>query len=163
MTATDSQVALWRGAIALAWADNHLHDDERAEFTNFIDKNKNLSDEQKKLLKQDLSKQVKLEEIWPQITDKMDRAHLINIAPTIFWGDKDYSHSEKEVFEKMYADHMASLDMKTEMQDMANFAQKLRLQSDIETAKYVKPVSFISRLIYNIEKGLGLDKDNMPS
>ena len=61
-----------------------------------------------------------MDDVWPDITDVLDRAHVINVANTIFWEDGELCHSEKEVYEKIKAAHMATLDMDFIREDIAN-------------------------------------------
>lgn len=117
--ATKSHFAMFRGAIALAWADHKLDDEEQKRILVYIEHNKQLSDTQSALLKQDLRQPIKLDDVWPDITDARDRAHLINIADVIFWEDGEMCHTEKEVYDKISAAHITTLDMDFIRDDMA--------------------------------------------
>lgn len=123
--ATKSHFAVFRAAIALAWADHELHKEEQDRILVFIEKNEELSDAQRERLKQDLQQPINMDDVWPEITDKLDRAHVINIADTIFWEDGELCHSEKEVYEKIKSKHMATLDMDFIREDIANCRKEL--------------------------------------
>ena len=119
--ATTSHLAMYRAVIALAWADHSLDEKEQIRIHAHLDNNKNLSDAQREQLKQDMHQSIKMDDVWSDITDVQDRAHVINIADTLFWEDGDFSHSEKEVYEKIKAAHMATLDLDFIREDVRNF------------------------------------------
>lgn len=116
---------MYRAVIALAWADQKLLETEQDRILVYLDNNKQLSDVQREQLKQDLHQPIKMDDVWPDITDVLDRAHVINVANTIFWEDGELCHSEKEVYEKIKAAHMATLDMDFIREDIANCRKDL--------------------------------------
>src|SRR5687768_2120949 len=124
--ATNSQLAMLRSAIALAWADHQMHEEEKSQLLNYFTHNIHLSESQRAKLAGDINQKIKLEEVWNDITDKHDRAHLINIATIIFWKDGAFSHSEQEVYNKIYNDHIATLDIKKHMEEERAFAIETR-------------------------------------
>lgn len=67
----------------------------------------------------------KMDDVWSDITDVRDRAHVINIANTVFWEDGEFSHTEKEVYEKINATHMATLDLDFIREDVRNYRKEL--------------------------------------
>ena len=123
--ASNSHFSMFRATIALAWVDQQLDEKEIERILVYIDNNKQLSDAQSEQLKQDLHQPIKLDDAWPDITDVQDRAHLINIADTIFWEDGEMCHTEKEVYEKIKAAHMATLDLDFIQEDIATYRKKL--------------------------------------
>ena len=123
--ATKSHYAMFRGAIALAWADHRLDEEEQERILVYIENNRHLSDAQRTQLKQDLLQPVKLDDVWPEITDVHDRAHLINIADAIFWEDGELCHTEKEVYDKIRAAHIATLDVDFIREDIADYRKEL--------------------------------------
>lgn len=123
--ATKSEIAMFRAAIALAWADHSLSDEEQNRLLVYIDKNENLSDTQREQLKKELGQPIKMDDVWPEVTDLRDRVHVINIADTIFWEDGQLCHSEKEIYEKIKASHMATLDLDIIREDIAAYRKEL--------------------------------------
>ena len=123
--ANKSHVAMFRGIIALACADHKLDDNEKTRILVYIRNNKHLSDEQAELLVKDIDQPVDLDSVWPDITDVQDRAHLINIADVIFWEDGMLCHSEKEVYDKIRAAHIATLDADAIREDIAAYRKEL--------------------------------------
>ena len=123
--ATESHYAMFRATIALAWADHELDAGERERILVYIEHNKQLSASQKEQLREEVNRPVRLDEVWPQITDLQDRAHLLNIADVIFWEDGSMCHSEREVYEKIKEAHMATLDVAAIRADIADYRRQL--------------------------------------
>ncbi len=130
--ATDSQIAMFRGAIALAWADGVMIDSEKARLESFFENNLSLSPSQKTLLIGDIAHPIALEDVWAMITDPLDRAHLIDIAPVILRADDDYAEIEQRSYADIYARHMASLDQNAIERDVVDLANRLRLQREAQ-------------------------------
>src|ERR1700744_4443906 len=82
--ATDSQIAMWRGAIALLWVNQEIDEKEKQRLIQYFKDNICLTDAQRDQLIKDMEKPVSLQDVWGKITDTQDRAHLIDIAPTLF-------------------------------------------------------------------------------
>ena len=122
--ATKSHVAMYRAVISLAWADHSLDEKEQGRIHAHLDNNKNLSDAQREQLKKDLQQPIKIDDVWSDITDVQDRAHVINIADTLFWEDGEFCHSEKEVYEKIKTAHMATLDIDFIREDLRSFRKQ---------------------------------------
>lgn len=123
--ATDSYIAMLRGAIALAWADGIMDAAEKDRLRELISKNTHLSFIQQDQLKSDIDTQQNLDDIWGHITDKQDRAHLINIAVNLFHEDGDYSELEKKAYHQINSLHHDTLDvagMEAELSAMAKAA-----------------------------------------
>ncbi len=142
-----------RGAIALAWADHKLEENEKAQIMRFIERNIHLSDVQRRALEGDVQKPAALADIWPHISEKQDRAHLINIAPLIFQSDTIFCDAEQAVYDRMYADHMATIDthgLEAEVQQMAKeMRQKITMRESIDAE--VRAKNPIGRLLTYLE------------
>ena len=123
--ASSSEIAMYRAAIALAWADHSLSEEEQSKLMVYMDNNKKLSDSQRENLKKDISEKVNIDDVWQEVTDVRDRAHVINIADAIFWSDGQLCHTEKEVLEKIRAAHMATLDLDAINEDIRTYRQEL--------------------------------------
>ena len=149
---SDSRMAMWRGAIALAWVDGTLDAGEKIELSGYFNNNAYLSDEQRARLMEDLEQGVQLKDVWDDITDKEDRANLIDIATTIFWANGSYSPTEHEVYDKMFADHMATIDVEQVKKEVHAMAVEMPDKLKKEEQNYVKSLTKIQRLIYNFEK-----------
>lgn len=104
-----SKIATFRAAIHLTWADGELGEGERTKLTNYINNNMHLSPDEKKQLIAEIDKPTDVAAHWQQM-NKEDRAHLINIAESLFWADGNYCENEKELYKKIFADHASTLD-----------------------------------------------------
>ncbi len=149
--ATNSQIAMWRAAIALAWSDHQLDAGEKECLTQFFDRNVRLSTEQKALLKQDILTPCSFDDAWNQITEKQDRAQLIDILPTLFHADGNYSDAEKAKYEKILSDHLATLDVSTAT-EIARMAEEHRARRAKEEQEKLKSMSRAARLVYLLEE-----------
>jgi uncharacterized tellurite resistance protein B-like protein len=143
--ATDSHVAMLKGLIALAWIDGNLHKDEIDRLQRFIDDNINLNASQRQQLHQSINQHQKLEEVWPEITDLHDRAHLLNIATLIFWEDMEFCEAEKRMFEAMHEWHIKDLDHGTLKNDLLQMSHVSRLRWSAQERELNSGKSFIFR------------------
>ena len=123
--ASHSHFSMFRATIALAWVDHQLDEKEVERILVYIKNNKQLSDAQREKLKQELHQPVKLDDVWSDISDVQDRAHLINIADAIFWEDGEMCHTEREVYEKIKDAHMSTLDLDFIREDIAAHRKEL--------------------------------------
>ena len=120
----DSQFAMYEGMIALAWLDHTLDPSEKEELHNLIDWNINLSDQQREQLHKDVDVKIRIEDVWPRITDKQDRAHLLNIAINIFNQDGEYCALEQSAFNLMREAHISTINIAALQQDIAQLKQQ---------------------------------------
>ncbi|MEZ5690433.1 MAG: hypothetical protein R3D71_02055 [Rickettsiales bacterium] len=124
--ATDSQMAVMEGAIALAWADGNMDSKEEEKLQNFIKNYIWFSDEQRGDLLNNLSNRVKIDDVWGKISDKQDRAHLLNIASIIFRQDGKLCKLEQETYDRIYQDHMSSIDVAAIKADIREEVEKIK-------------------------------------
>ncbi len=153
--ATDSQIAMWRGAIALAWIDRRMEDQERQRLLQYFKDNIVLSDSQRALLTKDIDEQTELKDVWGSITDTRDRAHLIDIAPSLFAAHGGPTPADKAVYDKMVADQMATIDMTALEGDL----QVVKAQIPLEQAQDEDAIRSeyhhwgpLDRLVYHLDK-----------
>lgn len=106
---TPSKFAMWRAAIALAYSDHRLSNSETdliwrdSEYFDF-------SDAQRAQLEKDMRDGIALDDVWDQITEKGDRAHLINFSLVLFHVDGEFSDVEQQLFDEINARHMLTID-----------------------------------------------------
>jgi len=162
--ATDSQIAMWRGAIALAWTDGKLDEGEKARLLEYFKDNIYLSDTQRAQLVKDLDRPAQLKDVWNDITDKEDRAHLIDIAPDIFWGGGNYSPAEHEVYNKMFSDQMGTVDIQKIKEDVAEIKAQIPKEHEEYDREYVEEldkagswIGTVGHMIYRFDRMLGID------
>ena len=131
---TSSNVALYRGLIALAWADHELHPDEKSTLHDIIDNHIGLTDEDRTKLHSEVERRVSLSSVWPDITDPQHRARLIDMANIIFQQDGDFSDAERDLIETFRVRHLNSIDIDAVRADMSGFmadhAEKLEAERE---------------------------------
>lgn len=152
---TDSRFGVYEGIIALAWADHELTADEQQELHRLIDGNLFMSDAQRQQLRADVDDKVTLAEVWPRVTDKQDRAFLLNLADVIFHADGKYCKDEQSLYDKFFATHMETIDQEAVMREISALAfqqqaDRERLQQ--EMAAYEDHWSMINRIKRAFEK-----------
>tara|TARA_B100000678_G_scaffold105833_1_gene88723 strand:- start:1691 stop:2179 length:489 start_codon:yes stop_codon:yes gene_type:complete len=144
-----SRVALYRGLIALAWADHELHEDERAALHDILDAHLGLTAENRAVLHTEVERSIQLEDVWPQITEARDRARLIDMANIIFQQDGEYSAEERAVIHRFTARHLASVNADSIASELALLtdAQKAVRDREREEMKaWASQYSIIGRL-----------------
>lgn len=158
-----------RGIMALAWADSKVTDAERARLTEFLDNTRYLSDAQRENMKSYLVDQqdFDIDALWAEITDKQDRAQLIDTALSVFYADGDFSSSEHAIYEKLHSAHMASIDLKGLNKDLGQMAAEAKERLKQEEANYIESlkkdagfslipgVNRAELLLYKVNKYLG--------
>ncbi len=145
--ATDSYVAMFRAMIALAWVDHELEAEEQESLRHYISGNVRLSDQQKQTLLASVNRKTSLCDSWGEITNPRDRAHLINLASTLFHEDHCFEPEERRVFERISNLHDNTLDaesLRTELQSMAK-ASRERLKAEDEA--YMQSLSVPARIL----------------
>jgi hypothetical protein len=146
---TDSRLAMYEGMIALAWADHELAEDEKQGLRELIDGNPRFTDAQREKLHSDVDRKITLDSVWPRITEKQDRAHLLDVAGMIFLKDGEYSSAEKGLYDDFLAKHMASIDAESVIEEMRSMTGRLRAQREIEQQEleeYAAQFSLVNRL-----------------
>ena len=144
-----SRVSLYRGLIALAWADHELHHEEKAALHDIFDAHAGLTAENRAVLHTEVDRSIDLEDVWPLITDVQDRARLIDMANIIFQQDGNYSSEERAMIHRFTARHLASVNADSIAQEMALLtdAQKAARELEREDMKiWASQYSIIGRL-----------------
>jgi hypothetical protein len=125
--ATASYMAMLRGAIALAWEDNVLHAEEKERLQQIIQRNIIVSEAQRVQLLEDIAVRAELGDVWGEVSDMHDRAHLLNLALALCHEDGDYSELERSAYQKLSILHHKTLDgaaLQAELRIMARISQE---------------------------------------
>lgn len=107
---TTSKLALWRSAIAIAYADGKITNSERALLHDYMQGHA-FSDEQVAIIDNDLANGVDINTVFDGITDKHDRAHLINFARVLVHIDGDFDDAEQKIMEYITAFHAEAINL----------------------------------------------------
>jgi hypothetical protein len=134
----DSKFAMWRMAIVLSHSDHGLSNSEINLIHEYWE-NFDFSEPQMAQLEDDFRTPPAFDTVWPLITDKLDRAHLINFALVLFNVDGDFSYMEQVLWEKINRLHAQTIDIKKAMaearQATQDFLTEERAKLDEEFAK----------------------------
>ncbi len=106
----ESKFNMWRATLPLVKLDGVITPEEENWLKNFFNKVP-FSPEQLAIIKTDMDKNTKIEEIIPLITDKVDRATLLHFANMIFKSDKDFHEKEQAFYDKFKASIMGNLNL----------------------------------------------------
>lgn len=147
--ATNSHIAMLRGVIALAWADHALNADEKTQLGAYVNNNHQLSDAQRVELLASIDHKIELAQIWPEVTDMHDRAHLLNIADVIFAKDGNYCKEEQDAYQRIHAEHMASINTEAIEAEIGAMAVQLRSEREAlerDMQEQVSPLRLLTRM-----------------
>ncbi|MFP4098946.1 MAG: tellurite resistance TerB family protein [Alphaproteobacteria bacterium] len=105
-TLGESQFYMWRTVFALAHADNVVTDEEIGLMARILD-DAPFSEEQLKILKQDVITPKKAKEMFKMISNKKDRMIFFEFAHDMVWSDGKFHAKEQKVMIELYKMHMA--------------------------------------------------------
>lgn len=140
---------MYEGMIALAWADHALDAQEKQGLHDLIDSNTYFSDQQRAKLHEDVDQQITIEGVWPRITEKKDRARLLDIAGVIFMKDGKLCETEQELYNTFLEKHLSTLDNEAtlkEIREMAAQQKAARAQQQADLEEYAKRFSLVERI-----------------
>ena len=109
-TITDSQFYMWRTLFAVAHADNVL-DDGEIEYMAKVLEEIDFSDEQTKILKDDIANPKDVEEMFDGVDDVQDRMHFFDIARELVWADGDFCEEEQSAIIRLARKHFQITDI----------------------------------------------------
>ena len=107
----ESKFNMWRGCVAIVFLDGVVSPEERKWVEEKCTKLP-LSDAQRQILLKDLAQGVKLENVLDKVTDKPDRAFLVNTFLVLANIDKNFAPIEKENFKKLEALILKGVNLK---------------------------------------------------
>lgn len=113
---TDSRFAMWRAAVALAWVDDKVTNSEANLIHEHTERHA-FSDDQHTILDNDIKNGVKLDDVFDLITDKRDRAHLINFGRVLFHIDGDFAEIEQKIMAEISAKHAKLINLPKILQE----------------------------------------------
>ena len=106
----ESKFNMWRGCVAIVYLDNVVKPEEKAWVENKCN-TLPLSFEQKAILLNDLKNGIKLDEVLPKITDKVDRGFLVNTFLVLANIDHNFTSDEKIAFKNLESKVLKGLDL----------------------------------------------------
>ena len=112
MSISQSEMALIKALIALAWVDGKLSNAERERVHSLTQHAKALSDEQKEELLELVEQPCDLREMWSAIANPQDKAHFLALAEGLIHVDGACSVSGREAIQMLQKDHEESTALK---------------------------------------------------
>lgn len=101
----ESEFFMWRTLFSVAHADNIVTDEE-IEFMAQILGDVNFSDEQTKMLKDDIVNPKDAHKMFNGVTDQNDRIQFFEFARDLVWVDGDFGSEEQSVMLHLYQKHL---------------------------------------------------------
>lgn len=146
---TPSKFAMWRAAIALAYSDHRLSNSEIdliwRESENF-----DFSDAHRAQLEKDMQGGIALDDVWDQITEKGDRAHLINFSLVLFHVDGEFSQVEQILFEEINARHMLTIDYRGAVREAKQSVERFLAEDKDALERDYKNESLVGKAFHYI-------------
>ena len=105
-----SQFHMWRTLFAVAHADNIVTDEE-IEFMSHVLTDVAFSEEQTKILKDDIINAKDVELMFKNVTSADDRAQFFDLARDLVWVDGDFGAEEQSVMIKLHRQHFKSTNV----------------------------------------------------
>ncbi len=136
---SESKFNAWRACLAVLLIDSKITPEEKKWFEEKL-KIIPFSLEQKNILINDFKNGVELESLLPQITDKVDRAFLVDNFRIIANLDRNFSKIEMEKFKNLEAKILKELNLKDlseKIQKMENDSYSKSSQSQTQNSKSI--------------------------
>ena len=130
----ESRFYMWRTIFAMVHADHEVTAEERKFVYNILN-NENFSDEQRRILEQDIENPQDISEMFMQISDQQDRSRFFYYARMLCWCDGNFDEQEQEIMLKLKKLHVRNVDfLKIDTVDMElDEEQKVSLQQDMQS------------------------------
>lgn len=96
----DSRFNMWRLIVAAAHLDKTIDPEEQRFIDEYLN-NLSLSDNQKQQLQNELKNAVDIDQIWPAITEAVDRGQALHFVRLILWSDGIMMPSEKDFMTRL--------------------------------------------------------------
>lgn len=118
-----SRYYMYRTAVAMAWCDGALSAEEQTLIHDQLLNHATFSDGQREQLEQDIKDGVSFDDVYQQVSEKRDRARLINFARALFHSDGTFCEAEKIVLEKLETYHQSLTDSSSALKQARSATQ----------------------------------------
>jgi hypothetical protein len=105
---TASELNMWRAIFACAHADNVVTQEERRFLRKAIN-SEPFSEEQRRVLEQDIEQGQSIAEMFALITAQKDRSRFFYFARMLFWCDGDFAEQEQKILTALAKTHFDSV------------------------------------------------------
>lgn len=111
-TETDSHFNMWRCVVAVAHADNKIHQDEKI-YLQKIFQNIPFSEEQRETLARELDTPHEIDGLLGAVDVPADRSKLVYFARILCWADGSLHPEEKEIIQHLHSNAMDQVELHT--------------------------------------------------
>lgn len=154
-----SNFYMWRCVIAIAHADGHFSDEERAYLQKIfsgMDRTFGLTEEQKNTFAADMVRPQKISELLPFINDPACRSQLIYFGGLLARADGVLHPTEDSILGKLHADQLSGLDMDRIRADVKKSLADELFRHELEKSA-LRPQSGFLALLDDFLLWLGID------
>ena len=128
----ESRFYMWRAVFAIAHADKVVTPEER-KYLNGVLAREHFSDEQKRILEQDMENAQDIAEMFVKIEEQNDRSQFFYHARMVVWSDGDFGEQEQKIMTRLKQTHISTLDFDKVMSDLdlsLDEDQKAKISTD---------------------------------
>jgi uncharacterized membrane protein YebE (DUF533 family) len=133
---SESRFYMWRAVFAMAHADDVVTTEERKYLKGILSREP-FTDEQRKILEQDIEQAQDIAEMYLKIEDQNDRSQFFYHARMLVWSDGDFGEQEQKIIMRLKHNHVRTVDFDQLIQDMdlsLDDDQKARIVKDHDRA-----------------------------
>ena len=153
-----SKLYMWRCIVAMAHADNLMHDEEEKYLLTIFDnmrKRAGLSDSDYNLLLSDIDEKQDIATLLPQIEEPEYRGQVVYFARLLAYKDDHLDPSEEALIEKLHLNAMEGLDVDALKEEIHLQVQKQMADHDLE--KQAEKDSRLINILNNVALTFGID------
>lgn len=150
---------MWRCVAAIAHADGHVSDAEKAYLRRVfagLDRLYGLTADQRQTLENDLETPQRIGDLLRYVNDPAARAQLIYFGNLLAYADGHLHPEEKAILDKLRADQLASLDLETLRRDVRQAVDDEMLRHDLRMQDLL-PDTLWARIIDSVLLEFGID------
>ena len=105
----NSRFHMWRAVVAMAHADGVVTPHELSFINEYL-KDIDLSDQQRKIIGQDLREFQDITVVFAQITEHQDQVDFFALARALSWSDGDFDVQEKKIIKHLESQMLENWD-----------------------------------------------------
>lgn len=148
--ASDSRFYMWRAVFAMAHADNVVTDDEKKYLRGILAREP-FSEEQRRILEQDMELPQDVADMFIKVDDQNDRSQFFYHARMLVWSDGDFGEQEQKIIMRLKQTHVRTVDFDQIIKDLnlsLDDDQRVRIAEDRNRVLKVDyPEGFFRRIL----------------
>lgn len=159
MKFSTNKLYMWRCVVAMAHADDLMHENEQAYLLRMFSNMKaraGLTGEQENILRDDVDNPKDIAKLLPHIVDPVYRSQVIYFARLLAYKDGVLQGEEEVLLEKLHAYIMDGVDINAVRAEVRQHVAAEMLEHEIETDSG-RPKSGIARLLDRLALQFGID------